>query len=165
MGFFGNLKNIFTGEDDFSDEREDMEYEDESQFEEIPPRPHRRKHEYEASYSSDSDYDAPEDRDNKIVSIHTTTKLQVVIAKPSELDEATKIADNVLDRYSVIINLERASKEVGNKIMLFLQGVAYAQEAKFKEVANNTYIIIPANVGLIDNDDILGELESNGFFF
>lgn len=99
----------------------------------------------------------------KVVDIHTTAKLQVVLKKPEHFDEATGIADELLDKRTVVLNLEATAKEEAAKLLCFLSGVAYANGGKLKKIANNTYIITPYNVDVMG--DLLDELESNGMFF
>ena len=99
----------------------------------------------------------------KVVDIHTTAKLQVVLKKPEHFDEATTIADELLDKRTVVLNLEFTAKDEAGKLLCFLSGVAYANGGKLKKIANNTYIITPYNVDVMG--DLLDELENNGMFF
>ena len=99
----------------------------------------------------------------KVVDIHTTAKLQVVLKKPEHFDEATTIADELLERRTVVLNLEATAKDEAGKLLCFLSGVAYANGGKLKKIANSTYIITPYNVDVMG--DLLDELENNGMFF
>lgn len=99
----------------------------------------------------------------KVVDIHTTAKLQVVLKKPERFEEATAIADELLDKRTVVLNLECTAKDEAARLLCFLSGVAYANGGKLKKIANNTYIITPYNVDVMG--DLLDELESNGMFF
>ena len=99
----------------------------------------------------------------KVVDIHTTAKLQVVLKKPERFDEATSIADELLEKRTVVLNLEFTAKDEAGKLLCFLSGVAYANGGKLKKIANNTYIITPYNVDVMG--DLLDELENNGMFF
>lgn len=99
----------------------------------------------------------------KVVDIHTTAKLQVVLKKPEHFDEATAIADELLEKRTVVLNLEFTAKDEAGKLLCFLSGVAYANGGKLKKIANNTYIITPYNVDVMG--DLLDELENNGMFF
>lgn len=99
----------------------------------------------------------------KVVDIHTTAKLQVVLKKPEKFDEATAIADELLDKRTVVLNLECTAKDEAGRLLCFLSGVAYANGGKLKKIANNTYIITPYNVDVMG--DLLDELENNGMFF
>lgn len=105
----------------------------------------------------------PSSHGTKVVDIHTTAKLQVVLKKPEHFDEATGIADELLDKRTVVLNLEVTAKEEAGKLLCFLSGVAYANGGKLKKIANNTYIITPYNVDVMG--DLLDELENNGMFF
>ncbi len=108
------------------------------------------------SVSSDS-------KQNKVVNIHTTTQLQVVLVKPERFDDARPVADHLNSKHTVVLNLEATNKEVSRRLIDFLSGVAYANNGQIKRVANSTYIITPYNVNIMG--DLLDELESSGVFF
>ncbi|MBE6915146.1 MAG: cell division protein SepF [Ruminococcaceae bacterium] len=100
---------------------------------------------------------------NKVVNIHTTTQLQVVLVKPERYESATEIADHLKERRTVVVNLESTNKEAARRILDFLTGVTYANDGNFKRVSNGTYIITPYNVDL--KGDLIDELENNGVYF
>ena len=102
-------------------------------------------------------------RGNKVVNIHATAQLQVVLVKPERFDDASAVADHLNAKRTVVLNLESANKDVARRILDFLSGVAYANDGQIKKVANCTFIITPYNVGLMG--DLLDELESNGLYF
>lgn len=102
-------------------------------------------------------------RRNKVVNIQTTAQLQVVLVKPAAFTDAKQIADHLIAKKTVVLNLETASPENKRRIIDFLVGVAYANGGSLKPVANLTYIITPYNVGFI-GEDLVGELENNGVF-
>ena len=108
------------------------------------------------SVSSDS-------KQNKVVNIHTTTQLQVVLVKPEKFDDARPVADHLNSKHTVVLNLEATNKEVSRRLIDFLSGVAYANNGQIKRVANSTYIITPSNVNIMG--DLLDDLESSGVFF
>ena len=102
-------------------------------------------------------------KQNKVVNIHTTTQLQVVLVKPERFDDARPVADHLNSKHTVVLNLEATNKEVSRRLIDFLSGVAYANNGQIKRVANSTYIITPCNVNIMG--DLLDELESSGVFF
>lgn len=104
-----------------------------------------------------------ERRSNKVVNIHTTTQLQVVLVKPDRFENAAEIADHLREKRTVVLNMEQTSKDVHRRILDFLSGAAYAQEGKVKKVALSTYIITPYNVDILG--DLIDELENNGLYF
>lgn len=102
-------------------------------------------------------------KQNKVVNIHTTTQLQVVLVKPERFDDARPVADHLNSKHTVVLNLESTNKEVSRRLIDFLSGVAYANNGQIKRVANSTYIITPYNVNIMG--DLLDELENSGVFF
>ena len=104
-----------------------------------------------------------EDRHNKVVNIHATTQLKVVLVKPERFENASEIADHLKDKRTVVLNLESTNKDVARRLIDFLSGVAYAGEGKIKKVAANTYIITPYHVDI--QGDLIDELENNGLYF
>ncbi len=100
---------------------------------------------------------------NKVVNIHATAKLQVVLAKPERFEDARGIADNLNEKRTVVLNLESANREIARRLVDFLSGVAYANHGELKKVANNTFIITPYNVDVMG--DLIDELENTGVFF
>ena len=105
---------------------------------------------------------AEEDRRNKVVNIHATTQLKVVLVKPERFENASEIADHLKEKRTVVINLESTNKDVARRLIDFLSGVAYAGEGKIKKVAANTYIITPYHVDIMG--DLIDELESSGLY-
>ena len=105
----------------------------------------------------------PEDRRNKVVNIHATTQLKVVLVKPERFESASEIADHLKDKRTVVLNLESTNKDIARRLIDFLSGVTYAGEGKIKKVAANTYIITPYHVDI--EGDLIDELENNGLYF
>ena len=103
-----------------------------------------------------------EDRRNKVVNIHATTQLKVVLVKPERFENASEIADHLREKRTVVLNLESTNKDVARRLVDFLSGVAYAGDGKIKKVSTNTYIITPYSVDLMG--DLIDELENNGLY-
>ena len=132
-------------------------YEDEDEeFEDFEAPPHREP-------AFDDRKTRVEDRRNKVVNIHATTQLKVVLVKPERFENASEIADNLKDKRTVVLNLESTNKDVARRLIDFLSGVAYAGEGKIKKVAANTYLITPYSVDI--EGDLIDELENNGLYF
>ena len=74
------------------------------------------------------------------------------MVKPEVFTDAKQIADHLIAKKTVVLNLETASAENKRRIIDFLVGVAYANGGSLKPVANMTYIITPYNVGFIGED-------------
>ncbi|MEG2429946.1 MAG: cell division protein SepF, partial [Oscillospiraceae bacterium] len=102
-------------------------------------------------------------KENKVVNIHATTQLQVILVKPEQFEEVSAIADHLNSKRTVVLNLESTTKELSRRLIDFLSGVAYANNGQVKRVANSTFIITPYNVDI--KGDLLDELENNGVYF
>lgn len=189
MEFVDKFKSMWNGtEDDY--EEEDTAEEEEVTEEVSSPRKKREKmadkkkarakeQERESSsgsyYSRESDYSASygtshytsyrptPSHSSKVVDIHTTAKLQVVLTKPEKFSDAREIADNLNEKRTIVLNLESTNKDEALRLLDFLSGVAYANGGEIKKIAKSTFIITPYNVDVMG--DLLYELESNGVFF
>ncbi len=113
-------------------------------------------------YSGSRGRESEDERRNKVVNIHATTQLKVVLVKPERFENASEIADHLKEKRTVVINLESTNKDVARRLIDFLSGVAYAGEGKIKKVAANTYIITPYHVDIMG--DLIDELESSGLY-
>ena len=153
MGFMDELKKIIHPYDD-----EDYDYEDD--FEE-PSRDSRSPFD-DRKEDRRSEERRADDRHNKVVKIHATTQLKVVLVKPERFENASEIADHLKEKRTVVLNLESTNKDVARRLIDFLSGVAYAGEGKIKKVAANTYIITPYSVDIMG--DLIDELENNGLY-
>ena len=112
---------------------------------------------------SDRERSSVSRRSDNVVSIHTTTQLQVVLVSPTRFENASEIADHLRDKRTVVLNLEQTDKNIARRLIDFLSGVAYANEGTIKKVALSTYIITPYNVEILG--DLIDELENNGLYF
>jgi len=155
MGFLDELKRLAHPYEDEPDDDYDT-YQDQP---ETFPEP-KRERERTRDTASNSDLDR---RSNKVVNIHTTTQLQVVLVKPERFENASEIADHLRYKRTVVLNLESTNKDIARRLLDFLSGVAYANEGQIKKVALSTFIITPYNVDI--QGDLLDELENNGLFF
>jgi len=99
---------------------------------------------------------------NKIVNIHTTTQMKVVIYEPSDFEEAPSIVDNLKNRKPVVINLENLEQELAKKIFDFLNGAVYALDGNIQKVSKGIFILAPNNVDISGN--VRDELRNKGVF-
>ena len=163
MKLFDFAKDFFFSSDEEDELNESAAYEEEPRQE----RPSRSSSSSSSSYGTtaqERDEAMNEiNRRNKVVNIQATAQLQVVLVKPSAFTDAKQIADHLIAKKTVVLNLETASPDNKRRIIDFLGGVAYANGGSLKPVANLTYIITPYNVGFI-GEDLVGELENNGVF-
>ena len=153
MSLMDEFKKIIHPYDD-----EDYDYEEEEQ--QFPTQRSGRD-----SYDDrrDDRRSASDDRrSSKVVNIHATTQLKVVLVKPERFENASEIADHLREKRTVVLNLESTNKDIARRLIDFLSGVAYAGDGKIKKVSANTYLITPYSVDLMG--DLIDELESSGLY-
>lgn len=114
---------------------------------------------YENNYTEDAEnenfYD-PEENDSGItatqmgsgVGITSGSAIEMIVVKPEKLETVTQIADYLVDRKTILLNLEDTNKETARRLIDFLNGVAYAINGDLRKVASNTYVVTPSNVEL-----------------
>ena len=102
-------------------------------------------------------------KDKNYMNINTTAQLQVVLVKPEIFEDAQEIADNLISKRTVLLNIENLNKDLSRRLIDFLSGVAYAQGGNIKRVANRTYIITPYNVDILG--DVLESINSDNIDF
>ena len=78
----------------------------------------------------------------------TLGALELKICKPQSFSEVGSIADHLINKCTVVLNLETTSKETARRIVDFLNGVAYSIDGQIKPVANNTFVITPRTVSV-----------------
>ena len=165
MGLLDELKRLARpyedeDEDDFDEfepaGRSDARRERSSRSERVDRS--ERAERMDSTYPGES-----ERRGNKVVNIHTTTQLQVVLVKPDRYENASEIADHLREKRTVVLNLESTNKDIARRLLDFPAGVTYAHGGKIKKVALSTYIITPYNVDILG--DLIDELENNGLYF
>jgi len=133
----------FIGLDVFEDEEEDINTNEELQNEQ-------------------EDFAVISSKKNKVLNIHTTTQMKVVIFEPAEFDEVTGIVDNLKNRKPVVINLENLETELAKKFFDFLNGAIYALDGSIQKVSAGIFLLAPNNVEIAGN--IKDELKSKGVF-
>ncbi len=74
--------------------------------------------------------------------------IELKVVRPESFNSVGQIADYLLNHCTVVLNLEATNKETAQRIVDFLNGVAYAIDGQIKSVTNSTYIITPNNVSV-----------------
>ncbi|MBR3119471.1 cell division protein SepF [Oceanobacillus profundus] len=123
MSIKNKIKNYFTMDD---------EYEYEYQQEEITPE----------------SKESTKQQTQKVVSLtsmqQSTSK--VVLCEPRTYNEAQEIADNIVNRRAVVINLQRVDHQQAKRIVDFLSGTVYAVNGDIQKLGSETFLCTPDNV-------------------
>lgn len=98
----------------------------------------------------------------KVVKIHTTAQLKLVVMNPESFEDARDIANHLKSKKPVVMNLESVEKDVARRIVDFLSGAVYALDGNIQKVSNGIFLIAPYNVGIMG--DFKDELRSKGIF-
>ena len=142
-GLVEKFKEMWSPSDEYED------YEDQEEFEQ----------------DNDSSYEYKSKKNNRVVSIRDSHKLKVILVKPERFCEDVKnIADELLRKNTIVLNLEKVIKSESIRMIDFLSGVAYANGGQIKNVSADTFVITPCNVDL-EGNDFVGELEGQGIYF
>lgn len=140
MGFMKNFSTLFKPDDEYVD---DEEYEEEEYEEESPVKEQTKA--------------AAAPRVSGGVS--STASLEMKIIKPDRYEAVTGIAQHLIARRTVVLNLEDTNKETIRRIIDFLSGVTFAIGGNLRRVANSTYVITPKNVELSNDQPELAAEE------
>ena len=144
MGFGDTIKKLFIGEEE---------------------EPNGYTNNYDPEVDAPEDYQeegyvpAPETRGTTNVSMSSGSSIEMVVVKPEKLGSVTQIADYLVDRKTILLNLEETNKDTARRLIDFLNGVAYAINGNLRKVATNTYVVTPSNVEL-SGEKIRAEQES-----
>ena len=175
MGFMDELKKLarpYAEDDDDFDEEFDLEERPRASRASTAARPAPRSTAYdevlEDLNSSSLKSSAPtsslrrDSNNSKVLNIHTSNQMQVVLVKPDRFDNVSEIAEHLRSKHAVVLNLEATNKDIARRLVDFLSGCAYALDGKIKKIAISTYLITPCNVDIIG--DLLDELENSGLY-
>ncbi len=151
MGIIEKIKNILVVPDE-------EDYEEE--YEETTEKSAQRKVvQPQESYTQKRVEQAPRvvsGSKNKTVSF-TPGQMQVVLVKPERYEDVTSITDHMLERKTVVLNIENIDKDLSRRIVDFLGGATYALHGNIRKVSRGTFLIVPHGV------DMMGELLAEDF--
>ncbi len=150
LEFFG-----FGGADEYEDEEEYFDGEDY----ETPVRSRR-----EETYEDEKPRRA---RKPKVVPVQDRSggvKSSVVIYSPKTYNDAQPLVMQLIQHKHVIIKLDKVDRRVGQRILDFMSGAAYASDAQVTEVSKGSIYLFASNQTYIDkSDDISSESGDEGF--
>src|SRR5690625_989647 len=119
--------------------------------------------EYEYEYVEDEVPTSSTEQTNqrKVVSLtsmsHPVSK--VVLCEPRSYNEVQEIADHIVNRKSVVINLERVDHQQAKRIVDFLSGTVYALNGDIQKLGSHNFLCTPDNVEV--SGSITGNYDDN----
>ena len=95
----------------------------------------------------------------------SATKVSYVsIIRPKVFEDSRLIADAIKENKVVTFSLEFLEYEVGQRVIDFVSGAAYAMSAHLSKVTDKVLTSIPMEIDYEDIDASLGEDESEGTY-
>ena len=136
MGIKTKFKNFFALEDEY-------EYEEEIETQHTPQRQVREQEEFARP--------AQKNKQNvvRLQSVQKSSK--VVLAEPRIYAEAQEVADHLVNRRAVLVNLQRIQQDQGLRIIDFLSGTVYAIGGDIQKVGQGIFLCTPDNVEVSGN--------------
>lgn len=103
---------------------------------------------------TDDQPDAPDSKGNhtqKSQNVVNLTSMQqktskVVLCEPRNYNEAQEIADSLVNKRAVVINLQRVEHNQAKRIVDFLSGTVYAVNGDIQKLGSETFLCTPDNV-------------------
>ena len=93
-----------------------------------------------------------------------TSKVNVSIIRPKVFEDSRLIADAIKENKIVTFSLEFLEYEVGQRVIDFVSGAAYAMSAHLSKVTDKVLTSIPMEIDYEDIDASLGEDEGDGTY-
>jgi len=133
MSLGDKFRNFFNMEDQY--EYMEVPVEEEQQ----PPVPEKKKN------------------NKNVVSLSAVqqSNSKVVLCEPQSYDEVQEIADNILSKRSIVINLQQVDSYQAKRIVDFLSGTVYAVNGDIQKLGLATFLCTPENV------DVSGAISNN----
>ena len=121
--------------------------------------------EYDYEYVDDHQTDSDQKSQNVVnLTAMKQPTSKVVLSEPRTYSEAQGIADHIVNRRAVVINLERVDHDQARRIVDFLSGTVYAVNGDIQKLGIQTFLCTPDNVeisGTISTDSVPGEDDFN----
>ncbi len=155
MGIFDKIKGMVGSEDlDYNEYDGDL-FGDEMPGADPMTDTQGAQPAYDTGYSPFEAQPQPQPQPQRPQASMGGSNLELKVVKPDRYENVNQIADHLLNRRTVVLNLEGTNKETARRLIDFLSGVAYSIDGQLKRVANNTFVITPHNVD-VSGDQLRG---------
>lgn len=133
MGYLGKFFNYFGLQDEEEIvERETLPNQDEQEVE--TNRFEQRKQSKVQQFANIG---------GNVVSLHTQKNSRMILCEPRSYDEAQQIADEIRNKRSVVVNLQRTRPDLALRMVDFLSGTVYALHGSISKLGPNIYLCAP----------------------
>lgn len=119
------------------------------------------EYEYIEEYEETSSQETPVKRgkNKNVVNLSAVSQpvSKVMLCEPTSYNEVQEIADYLLNKRAVVINLQRVDQPQAKRIVDFLSGTVYAIKGDIQKLGIETFLCTP------DNIDVSGTISESGF--
>ncbi|MBH0229068.1 cell division protein SepF [Halobacillus yeomjeoni] len=129
MSMKNKFRSFFTLDDEYEYIEEDMD--DAVEEDEYEPKQRSKR---------------KQDSHNVVSLKSAKSSSKMVLSEPSSYNEAQEIADQLVNRRAVVINLQRVDHHQAKRIVDFLSGTVYAIGGDIQKLGTQTFLCTPDNV-------------------
>lgn len=156
------VKKFFQKFGKKKDEEDFLDDDEEDETEEEPVKAETRQAAPKASVKASATVrqDKPVRTSSKITPMRSSRKasipvnMEVCVIRPSSMEDTREIADTLVDRSTVVLNLEGIDVELAQRIIDFTSGACYSLGGSLQKVSSYIFILGPEGV------DITGDLQN-----
>ncbi|MCM8899683.1 cell division protein SepF [Caldicoprobacter algeriensis] len=98
----------------------------------------------------------------KVVNIHTSSYVKVVIYQPTSFEDTQIIINNLKNRKPIVVNLEALDTALAQRVLDFISGAVYALDGTIQKVSRGIFVLAPSNIDIVGN--IPEELKGKSFY-
>ncbi|NLJ41629.1 MAG: cell division protein SepF [Clostridiales bacterium] len=98
----------------------------------------------------------------KVVNIHSSSLVKVVVYQPLSFDDTQNIIDNLKSRKPIVVNLDELDADLAQRVLDFMSGAVYSLDGTIQKVSRGIFILAPSNIDIVGN--IPEELKGKSFF-
>jgi len=97
-------------------------------------------------------------REGRVVQVAPQAKPQkLTIYSPKSFEDAQHPAIDIKAGTTTIVNFHRLNAHEADRISFFLQGVVFALNGEFTQVADKTLVFAPNHMGLVNRGDLTAQ--------
>ncbi|MCL2564471.1 MAG: cell division protein SepF [Defluviitaleaceae bacterium] len=147
------VSNFLLGadEDEYEDDDMEFDYEDEIEMNHFKPAVERKPYQTASRGSVVPRGRARENSNVRVISpnvvdMHKSSRTQIDIGSPKNIEDARDIIDNVKDDVISVVNLEAVDSPQAQRIADFLSGAVDALDGNIRRLSHDMFVITPSGV-------------------
>lgn len=136
----------------YDDEGDYDDYDDEYDYDDTPSRKSGKRTVKSQTLDDDFDEeDAPPAKPSRSTPRNGRSRMmsngmEVVVIKPTSVEDAREITDTLLDNHTVLLNVEGLDVDMAQRIIDFTSGSTYAIDGNLQKISHYIFILTPKNV-------------------